>query len=127
MIPENSCFVSVIKQDTVWLKIEFFPNVVTGILKYNFWEKDDNAGTVEGKLMGNKIFADYTYTAEGKTTVREVAFLLDGNTVTEGFGDMKEENGKMIFKDKDKINFSGGLVFTGIDCVENDNKFRINP
>ncbi len=126
MIPESGCFALLTDKDTILLKIEVFPNVVTGVLKYQLSEKDKNEGTIEGRLEGNTVFADYTFYSEGVTSVREVAFLLNGDHVMEGFGDMEEHDGKMVFKDKARIDFSTGIRLTQIDCVENDEKFRMN-
>lgn len=125
MIPKSSCYSAISKKDTILLKLEIFPNVVTGILKYNFFEKDKNQGTIDGKLIGDTVYADYSFTSEGKTSVREVAFLIKDNKVTEGFGEMTEQNGKLIFKNRDNINFSNGIHFNPIDCVENNEKFQI--
>lgn len=126
MIPETSCYAYVSNKDTFLLKLEVFPNVVTGVLKYNFFEKDKSQGTIDGKLVGDTIFADYTFTSEGTESIREVAFLLTGNNVTEGFGEMTEQNRKMIFKDPENINFTNGIQFNPVDCVENDIKFQLN-
>ena len=126
MIPKSGCYKSTSGNDIFYLKIETFPNVVTGILKYDFSEKDDSEGSFDGKAVGNIIYADYTYKSEGKTSVREVAFRVNDNQVTEGFGDMEDKNGKMIFKDRSKINFNSGIKYNMIDCVENDSQFRIS-
>lgn len=126
MIPDNSCYAAVISDnDGALLKLEVFPNVVTGVLKYNFAEKDSNEGTIEGKLVGDKIFAEYTFSSEGTTSVREVAFWVNGNKIVEGFGEMEEVDGKMIFKDRKKISYKNGITYSSIDCVENDEKFRL--
>lgn len=127
MIPQSSCFASFSGKDTILLKLEVFPNVVTGVLKYQIWEKDKNEGTIDGKLEGNQVIAEYSFSSEGKTSIREVAFLIDGDTVTEGFGEMTENNGKMVFKNRASIDFTKGIRLTKIDCVENDSKFRLNP
>lgn len=126
MIPKSGCYAFYSATDTILLKVEVFPNVVTGILKYQISEKDKNEGTIEGKLDGNKLFADYTFSSEGKLSVREVAFLLNEDDVTEGFGEVKDDNGKMVFINKADIDFSKGIKLTKIDCVENDIQFRIN-
>lgn len=125
MIPKSGCYASYASKDTFLLKTEVFPNVVTGILKYQFFEKDKNAGTIQGKLQGNKLIADYTFSSEGTTSVRQVAFLFSGEQATEGYGEMVEENNKMVFKDTSAIDFSQGMKFTSIDCVENDQKFQL--
>lgn len=125
MIPKSGCYESISGKDTILLKIEKFPNVVTGVLKYNFYQKDKNAGTIEGKFEGDKLFALYTYKSEGNPSVREVAFLFKNNTVIEGFGELEEKNGILTFKNKESILFSKGIRFSIIDCVENENKFQL--
>lgn len=51
MIPESGCYAHYSSGDTILLKIEVFPNVVTGVLKYQLSGKDKNEGTIEGKWM----------------------------------------------------------------------------
>lgn len=125
MIPESGCYASYSNKDTILLKIEVFPNVVTGVLKYQIEGKDSNEGTIDGKLNGDTLFANYTFSSEGKSSIREVAFLIREGEVTEGFGELKEESGAMMFKDRSVVNFSKGIKFTKIDCVANDEKFRL--
>jgi len=127
MIPKSNCFVSISEKDSLWLKIEVFPNVATGMLHYQFYEKDNSKGTLEGKIVNNIFYGDYTYHSEGVQSVQEVAFLLSDSTATEGFGEMVEKDGKMEFKDSTKIDFSKGIKFHRIDCAQNEKKFRINP
>lgn len=126
MIPKSNCFASLSDKDSVWLKVEVFPNVSTGILKYQLSGKDKNTGTLEGTFEGNKLFANYTFNSEGVESVREVAFIINDDSAIEGFGEMEEVNGKMIFKDKSKIDFSKGIKFVKVDCVENDTQFQLN-
>ncbi|WP_461532666.1 hypothetical protein [Sinomicrobium sp.] len=118
MIPQSNCLEAVSGKDSIWLKIEVFPNVAIGSLNYNFFEKDDSQGTLEGEIVDQTFYADYTYVSEGVQSVREVAFLLKDSTATEGYGEMVEKDGKMVFKDRSKIDFSKGLEFSPVDCVE---------
>lgn len=124
MIPKSSCYALMSAEDTVLLKLEVFPNVVTGILKYHLSGKDKNEGTIEGRTDGNKIFADYTFSSEGITSVRQVAFLVSEGEVIEGFGEMKDQSGRMVFVNSSAIDFSGGLELKEVNCVENDSLFR---
>lgn len=125
MIPKSNCYALMSAEDTVLLKLEVFPNVVTGILKYQLSGKDKNEGTIEGRVDGNKIFADYTFSSEGTTSVRQVAFLVNEGEVIEGFAEMKDANGKMVFVNSSAIDFSQGMKLKQIDCVENDSLYRI--
>lgn len=119
-IPKSGCYISVSGKDTIAIKIEVFPNVVTGALRYQFFEKDKSSGDIEGKLFGDTLLADYHFKSEGRESVREVIFLISDSLVTEGYGDMEERSSKMIFKDRTKIDFSKGLKLRQISCQEYD-------
>jgi hypothetical protein len=115
-IPHMQCYANMNGRDTVFLKLEKFPNVVTGILKYKLYEKDANHGELDGKLYGDTLIADYKFESEGKESIRQVAFLIKGNIVQEGYGDMEEKKGKMVFKNTGNINFNNGLQLNEIAC-----------
>lgn len=117
-IPESGCYANISGRDTVRLKVETFPNVVTGTLVYNFFEKDKNTGEIEGRLTGDTLLADYTFTSEGIRSTRQVIFLIRDSVAIEGYGDVEEKDGKMVFKDISKIDFSKGMKLTKVSCVE---------
>jgi hypothetical protein len=118
MIPSSSCYFSTTGKDTVKLKVEVFPNVVTGRLSYNLYQKDSNKGEFEGYLHGDTLLADYKFMSEGKLSTRQVIFLIKDNIATEGYGDMEEKDGKMVFKNTNDITFGKGLVLRKVDCGE---------
>ncbi len=116
MIPQSTCYMSVTGKDTFNLKLEKFPNVVTGTLSYNFYEKDDNNGTIDGLLNGDTLTANYTFKSEGKSSIRQVAFLITDSSVIEGFAPMEKKEDKMMFKELKEINFKSGTKFIKIQC-----------
>ncbi len=118
MIPAQTCYTSIKGKDSIHLVVERFPNVVTGRLTYHFSEKDSNKGTLDGKLSGDTLFADYTFISEGKSSVREVVFLLKDSTAKEGYGPVEEKGGKMVFTDRGKLNFNNSIVLKLTSCVE---------
>lgn len=118
MIPRTVCYAGVVGKDSVFLKTEIFPNVVTGSLAYNFDAKDDSRGDIDGKLNGDTLIANYTFMSEGKSSVREIVFLLKDSTVLEGYGAMEETDGKMVFSNKAGINFGKGFVLHVIPCPQ---------
>ena len=89
---------------------------ITGTLVYNFYEKDKNKGTIQGKMTGDLLVADYTFNAEGMESVRQVAFKKTGTAFIEGYGDIKTINDKAIFKNIDSLDFSHSPVLSEIDC-----------
>jgi len=118
MIPTSACYSSMKGKDTFKLKVEVFPNVVTGKLMYDFNEKDSNNGTFNGMLHGDTLLADYKFTSEGKLSTRQVIFLLKDSIAIEGFGELEEKEGKMIIKDLKKVSFEKGIIFKKVECGE---------
>ncbi|MBC7745378.1 MAG: hypothetical protein H7096_09775 [Flavobacterium sp.] len=118
MIPASTCYSSAIGKDTFKLKVETFPNVVTGRLSYNFSEKDSNEGDIEGKFNGDTLLADYKFMSEGKESTRQVIFLIRDHVATEGYGDMEEKAGMMVFKNIKNVNFGKGLILNQAECGE---------
>jgi hypothetical protein len=119
MIPSSSCYSTTTGKDSVFLKVEVFPNVVTGKLSYQFYQKDSNKGEFEGHLHGDTLLADYTFISEGKRSTRQVVFLIKDNIAVEGYGNMEEKNGKMIFKNQQEIVFGKGLRLEKVPCGDN--------
>src|SRR5689334_6162783 len=74
--PIASCYQGIKGLDTFQLNLESFKNVITGRLSYLFHEKDRSTGEIKGIMQGDTLIADYTFNAEGTTSVREVAFLI---------------------------------------------------
>lgn len=112
------CYSSIMGQDTMVLHLETTGQEVTGNLSYNFYEKDDNRGTLRGEMHGDTLLADYTFQSEGTKSVRQVAFLKKGEGFVEGYGDSEERNGKMVFKNTSALDFSSGTAFKKVPCAE---------
>lgn len=115
-VAEQSCYVYTKGKDTAELTLMTTGIVSTGELKYKWFEKDQNMGTIEGEMHGDTLIATYTFNSEGQKSVRQVAFLKKGNQLLEGFGEVEEKDGQTSFKDLKKIDFSQSLVFEKIAC-----------
>ncbi len=103
----NGCYGYKTAKVTISLQARTIGDSVTGTLIYNYAEKDDNTGTFKGTFSGDTLFADYTFTSEGMETVREVAFIRNGDKLKEGYGDVEDRDGKIVFRDR------GFLIFPG--------------
>ena len=115
----EACYKGILKQDTITMSLVIKDNLITdGKLSYHFFEKDKNDGTLKGEIKGDTIYADYTFMSEGQQSVREVAFLKQGDTYIEGYGDVKEYNGKMIFKDVRHLKFDSKTVLVKSACPQ---------
>jgi hypothetical protein len=114
----EQCYQAVIEKDTITLTTSINSvNQFEGELDYSYYQKDKSFGTLLGTVKGDTIFADYTFQSEGKTSIRELVFLKKGpNSLVEGYGEVLELNGKMVFKDKNNIKFDGNVVYNQVDC-----------
>ena len=103
-------------KDTVVLNMKVSDSSVKGTLVYKLYEKDKYLGTLQGKLFGDTLIANYQFMSEGIKSVRQVAFLIRDPIAIEGFGDVEEKNGAIIFKDPKSLNFKNGFILRKIDC-----------
>lgn len=116
MIPTQACYSGTIGKDTIFLKTEKFPNVVTGILEYKFIEKDNSKGGLDGVMRGDTLIAEYSFTSEGARSIRQVAFLLQGDVAIEGHGELEEKEGKMVFKNTHSLKFDNTVPLRKTTC-----------
>ena len=114
--PVASCYSYINEKDTVTLKMEGLANAVTGKLTYKLYQKDSNKGELTGQLNGDTLLADYKFMSEGQLSTRQIVFLIKNNTAKEGYGEMEEKNGKMVFKDMKGVSFETGLALNKIEC-----------
>lgn len=91
---------------------------VNGKLSYNITGKDKNEGTLIGNMKGDTLVADYTFSSEGVSSVREVVFLQKDGTLVEGYGDVVDANDKVSFKDKTKLKFDAKNTLTKVECAQ---------
>jgi hypothetical protein len=117
--PEIACYRYISKKDTILLQMEKMNDEVAGTLSYNYFEKDKNDGTFEGKMIGDTLFANYTFNSEDAVSVREVVFVKKGKQLVEAFGDVEEVDGKIQFKNNTKYTLNDVMLLEEINCDEN--------
>ncbi|MDO7887285.1 hypothetical protein [Hymenobacter cheonanensis] len=110
------CYAYRTETDTVRLTLQTTQPTVTGQLAYRYFEKDRNQGTIRGTMHGDTLLADYTFQSEGKTSVREVAFLRRDIGFVEGYGPVAEIQGKTIFKLPRTLHFDAKYTLLPVPC-----------
>ncbi len=115
-VATKECYEYVQGNDTVQANLLVQSNDVSGELTYKLFEKDKNSGAIIGTIHGDTLNAEYTFMSEGTSSVRQVVFLRKNKSLVEGFGESEEKEGKMVFKDKRKLNFSENMVLNEISC-----------
>jgi len=113
---EKECYQFTKNKDTVTLSLTRTDNDATGDLTYNWFEKDDSKGVFKGKFKGDTLVADYTFNAEGMSSVREVVFLKKGDSFLPGYGDMEDKNNKSVFKNPTKLQYDANVVLAKTNC-----------
>ena len=111
-----NCYGYTTAKDTVTLHIMNMGSTVTGDAVFKYAGKDKNTGTLNGEMKGDTLMASYKFMSEGTESVRQVAFLKNGDSFTEGYGASEEKAGGMVFKN------TGALKFTGTALVKMDCK-----
>jgi len=111
----NICYSSVVKKDTVLLNALVYGDSIRGSLGYKLYEKDQNNGSILGTMQGDTLRAMYTFVSEGSESVREVVFLKKDTLLVEGYGELKDDKGKVVFEDIKNIKFSG-IVLQKVPC-----------
>ena len=112
----SGCYQMTIKDDTALLQITVNDSIVTGTLVYLFREKDNNRGELTGALKGEYIYADYTFYSEGITSTREVVFKMKDHALVPGFGDIMQRDSKIVFTNKDALQFQYETPFLKQPC-----------
>ncbi|SEA11442.1 hypothetical protein [Pedobacter hartonius] len=117
-VPSQSkaCYAYIKDRDTVSLSYTIAGNAIAGEFSNNLFEKDKNSGEINGIIKGDTILADYTAKGEGVTSVRQVAFLKKGTQLLQGYGDTKEEGGKLVFTKPHDLKFISAVALTASDC-----------
>ena len=113
----EECYKGILKEDTIVMTLVLKDRqVIDGQLNYHFFEKDKSEGTLKGQIKGDTHHANYTFMSEGKESVREVAFLKEGDAYIEGYGELKESGRKMIFKNPGQLKFDSKTILSKAEC-----------
>ena len=91
-------------------------SVITGLLRYKWFEKDENVGTIRGVFRGDTLFAQYNFRSEGSESIRDVVFLKRGNQMIEGIGPVEVIGTRQYFVNPKEIHFDSGIALTEGDC-----------
>lgn len=118
MVPtvQQECYEYRKNGNTIYMQLKKEVNSVSGELEYAYSEKDSNNGTFEGTIHDNVLLATYTFVSEGIKSKREVAFRIKDNTLTEGYGEVEEQDSIVRFKNRDKLVFNSDMPLTKVDC-----------
>lgn len=116
----STCYSYSKDSNNVLMHITIVDNLASGNLLFEYYQKDKNSGVINGEMKGDTLFADYTFMSEGIKSVREIAFLKKGDEWTESFGELEEQAGKMVFKNKPRLKFESKISLTKTECIRDE-------
>lgn len=112
----SRCYAWISGKDSILMQLQITGDQVRGELSYSYFEKDKSRGTITGSMHGDTLFATYTFFAEGTKSIREAAFLKKGADLAEGYGDVSERNGRMVFNNRARLDFDHSVLLKNRDC-----------
>ncbi|WP_294277741.1 hypothetical protein [uncultured Chryseobacterium sp.] len=115
--PKTFCYMGVTGKDTVFASIDDNLGTIIGKLRYKNAEKDSSKGDITGFKSGDTLKLTYEFAAEGTKSKSDIYFLQKGNTLTEGIGEHKTENGQMKYASDKKISYKDGQKLQAADCA----------
>lgn len=110
------CYVGVTGKDSVFVSLDDNLGTFSGKMAYKNSEKDSSKGELSGFKSGDTLKLTYEFASEGTTSKRDIFFIQKGNTLTEGIGNQKDENGTMRYADEKKISYKEGQKLESADC-----------
>lgn len=114
------CYTAIMDRDTSELVLQHLGGAksVSGELDiYNF-EKDKNNGTINGEVKEDLIVGWYKFFSEGKSSVRQVVFKVQGDTLLEGYGNLIGQRGSdtLMFENIGALKYLKEKPFVKRDC-----------
>nr|MBC7613989.1 hypothetical protein [Pseudopedobacter sp.] len=118
-LDNRQCYLAVSKTDSATdsatLSIGKENSKTVGRLAFNFSKKDDTNGSISGEFSGDTLFVEYAFEYKGTKYSNPQVFLMKGDSLIQGHGDMRTMLGRTYFEDHSKIMFDG-FVFKPTDC-----------
>ncbi len=110
------CHQMVIDKDTAYMSLQAGGDSLYGPLEYNRFEKDSNKGTVILKEKNNKLEGWYRFQSEGMNSVRQIIFKMNGDSLSEAYGDIEMKADTAMYKYPQTLQFEEKHSFKKTNC-----------
>ncbi len=113
----SECYYYASGRDTISMSFNTTGDQVKGRLDYHLFDKKQDTGPLKGYLRGDTLYGEFRFTTEeDKEITREVIFIKGDGFYREGYGDLVEVDGKMVFKNSLGLNFGHDVKLLKQDC-----------
>ncbi len=112
------CYTAIHDKDTSELVLQHLGGAesVSGELQITNFQKDKNTGTINGVVKDDLIVGWYKFFSEGKSSVRQIVFKIDGDNLLEGYGDTTINGDTIVFKSIVALNYLNDIPFVKREC-----------
>ena len=112
-----NCYRYTNNNDTILLRTINVGEAITGLLVYDFNQKEKIAGTIQGSMRGDLLIVNFTSFSEGNQSARrQVVFKKSGNDFIEGHGETEERDNRTVYKNIDSLVFKNSMILSRTDC-----------
>ena len=116
----DGCYTAILEKDTsdLVLRHKKDATTVSGDLSIKNFSKDSSKGTINGKIEDNLIVAWYEFFSEGKHSVRQVVFKLQGDQLLKGYGNLvnKGKSDTLMFENIGTLKYLTEMPFIKKEC-----------
>jgi hypothetical protein len=114
--PEEWCYAMREGEKMRFLKLAIHGDEVLGMLQNHLPGTSWKSGSVSGSMEGDTLFLRFMYSENGKDTIRQIAFLRQGERLLDGAGPLMENAfGDLVF-DRSQLQFTPDNAMTRVDC-----------
>ena len=110
------CHQMVMDKDTAYMSLQSGGDSLYGPLEYKRFEKDRNKGTVILTEKNNKLEGWYRFQSEGMNSVRQIIFKMNGDSLSEAYGDIELKGDTAVYKYPHSLQFEEKHSFIKINC-----------
>jgi hypothetical protein len=121
---EEDCYWKILQRDTFAMHLILRGDSISGKLSFDNFEKDASSGTVHGINNHGVYHLWYDFQSEGMSSVMELYFKKEGNTLIRGVGPMEVKGDSSYFPNSEAVKFSTIDAFDKLECQGLPDKYK---
>ena len=112
----NGCYLMIIERDTAHMELSQKYNVISGPLTYKPFQKDRSAGYLILQTKKDRLEGWYTFSSEGRLSVRQFVFKYENGNLEEGYGDVFMKGDSVLFRYPAALRYEDKNPFKKVAC-----------
>jgi hypothetical protein len=113
------CFAQRNGENVRLIKISLYQGSINGTIQNYLPGREVNEGMFSGSMEGDTLFMRYLFQYQGKDTMKQVAFLLQGDAILEGEAPVVDNGFGDLILDREFLSFNPALKLIRANCKDN--------